>query len=99
MLVGLSIRRAVPGRRRQDRALLLDVRDRAEAAWRPKEERSEDDFFSMKTSQEVREFAAKQNADSYLAATASVEGAEEGMDYMSERFRASGREVYLPEAE
>ena len=28
-----------------------------------------------------------------------VEGAEEGMDYMSERFRASGREVYLPEAE
>ena len=53
----------------------------------------------MKTSQEVREFAAKQNADSYLAATASVEGAEEGMDYMSERFRASGRAVYLPEAE
>ena len=32
----------------------------------------------MKISQEVREFAAKQNSDSYLAATAPVEGVEVG---------------------
>ena len=32
----------------------------------------------MKITQEVREFAAKQNAESYQAATAPVEGAEEG---------------------
>ena len=41
-------------------------------------ERSEDNFCSMKITQEVREFAARQNAESYLAATAPVEGAEEG---------------------
>ncbi|MEL6238073.1 MAG: phosphomethylpyrimidine synthase ThiC, partial [Pseudomonadota bacterium] len=42
-------------------------------------------FCSMKISQEVRDFAAKQNSDpdSFLAATAPVENAEEGMEEMS----------------
>jgi len=54
-------------------------------------------FCSMKITQEVREFAAKQNADSYLAAMASVEGAEEGMERMSELYREKGDQLYLPE--
>ncbi|SEN57111.1 hydroxymethylpyrimidine synthase [Sphingomonas gellani] len=51
-------------------------------------------FCSMKISQEVREFAAKQNApvESFVAA----ENAEAGMAEMSERFREKGGEVYLP---
>jgi len=51
-------------------------------------------FCSMKISQEVREFAARQNAapETFLAA----EEAEKGMAEMSERFRAEGGEVYLP---
>ena len=54
-------------------------------------------FCSMKITQEVREFAAKQNAaaDSFLA----VEEAEKGMAEMSEKFREKGGEIYLPAAE
>jgi phosphomethylpyrimidine synthase len=67
-------------------------------------------FCSMKITQEVRDFAAKQNqpADAFLAA-GSPSGAEtaeasrlaaiKGMEEMSERFRAKGGEVYLPAAE
>ena len=49
-------------------------------------------FCSMKISQEVRDFAAKQNSDpdSFLAATAPVENAEAGMEEMSEKFRDGG---------
>ncbi|BDI61880.1 phosphomethylpyrimidine synthase ThiC [Qipengyuania nanhaisediminis] len=62
-------------------------------------------FCSMKISQEVREFAAKQNSDSYLAsenvaAETSVEEAEEareGMEKMSEVYREKGEKLYLPE--
>ncbi len=51
-------------------------------------------FCSMKITQEVREFAAKQNApvESFVAA----QDAEAGMAQMSERFREKGGEVYLP---
>jgi phosphomethylpyrimidine synthase len=51
-------------------------------------------FCSMKITQEVRDFAAKQNADAdtFLAA----EEAEQGMAAMSERFREKGGEIYLP---
>ncbi|MBU3077074.1 phosphomethylpyrimidine synthase ThiC [Sphingomonas quercus] len=51
-------------------------------------------FCSMKITQEVRDFAAKQNApaDSFLAA-------EAGMAEMSEKFREKGSEIYLPAAE
>ena len=49
----------------------------------------------MKITQEVREFAAKQNADSYLAATVPVERAEEGMDEMSRLYNEGGRELYI----
>jgi len=54
-------------------------------------------FCSMKISQEVREFAAKENAsaDTFLA----VEEADKGMAEMSERFREKGGEIYLPAAE
>jgi phosphomethylpyrimidine synthase len=50
----------------------------------------------MKITQEVREFAAKQNAsaDTFLAA----EEAEVGMAEMSEKFREKG-EIYLPASE
>lgn len=50
-------------------------------------------FCSMKITQEVREFASKQNApaDSFIAA-------EEGMKAMSEVFKAKGSEIYLPAA-
>jgi phosphomethylpyrimidine synthase len=57
----------------------------------------------MKITQEVREFAARQNAgvDNFLAAHPEpVEGQEEaeaGMAEMSERFREEGGELYLPE--
>ena len=51
-------------------------------------------FCSMKITQEVRDFAAKQNAgaESFIAA----EEAEAGMADMRERFRRQGGEVYLP---
>jgi phosphomethylpyrimidine synthase len=58
-------------------------------------------FCSMKITQEVREFAAKQNAevDDFLAARPEpVEGQEEaeaGMAEMSERFRKVGSELYV----
>jgi phosphomethylpyrimidine synthase len=54
-------------------------------------------FCSMKITQEVRDFAAKQNAsaDTFLAA----EEADKGMAEMSERFREKGGEIYLPAAE
>ncbi len=68
-------------------------------------------FCSMKITQEVRDFAAKQNspADSFLAANVDLgdadranfangarADAEKGMADMSERFRAKGGEIYLP---
>jgi len=58
-------------------------------------------FCSMKISQEVREFAAKQNSDpnSFLAATAPVEGAEAGMEEMSEKYKDMGQKLYLPDEE
>ena len=53
-------------------------------------------FCSMKITQEVRDFAAKQNApvETFVAA----EEAEAGMAAMSERFKEKGGEVYLPAA-
>ena len=50
-------------------------------------------FCSMKITQEVRDFAAKQNAgaETFVAA----EEAEAGMAEMSERFREEGGEIYL----
>ena len=54
-------------------------------------------FCSMKITQEVRDFAAKQNAgvETFVAA----EEAEAGMAAMSEVFKEKGGEVYLPAAE
>ena len=52
-------------------------------------------FCSMKITQEVRDFAAKQNSDSYLAATAPVADAEAGMDEMSRVYNETGRELYI----
>ncbi|WP_375392304.1 phosphomethylpyrimidine synthase ThiC [uncultured Sphingomonas sp.] len=54
-------------------------------------------FCSMKITQEVREFAAKQNQpmETFVAA----EEAEAGMAGMSERFREAGGKVYLPAVE
>jgi phosphomethylpyrimidine synthase len=51
-------------------------------------------FCSMKITQEVRDFAARQNAsaDTFLAA----EEADKGMAEMSEKFREKGGEIYLP---
>jgi phosphomethylpyrimidine synthase len=48
----------------------------------------------MRITQEVRDFAAKQNAsaDTFLAA----EEANKGMAEMSESFRDKGGEIYLP---
>jgi len=50
-------------------------------------------FCSMKITQEVRDFAAKQNApaDTFIAA----EEAEAGMQKMSEVFKESGSELYM----
>jgi phosphomethylpyrimidine synthase len=50
-------------------------------------------FCSMKITQEVRDFAAKQNAgtDTFLAVKGMVE--------MSEKFREKGGGLYLPVAE
>ncbi len=57
-------------------------------------------FCSMKITQEVREFAAKQNqpSDAFIAAGETKE-AEKGMEEMSEKFRKEGSEIYLPAAE
>jgi phosphomethylpyrimidine synthase len=55
-------------------------------------------FCSMKITQEVRDFAAKQNqsADSFLAAMPLPEGeAEAGMAEMSKVFRETGSELYM----
>jgi phosphomethylpyrimidine synthase len=54
-------------------------------------------FCSMKISQEVREFAAKQNqpSDQFIAADASVEDAEKGMEEMSRVFKETGSELYM----
>ena len=51
-------------------------------------------FCSMKITQEMRDFAARQNqpSDQFVAA----EDAEEGMKKMSERFKDEGGEIYLP---
>ncbi|MBB5713584.1 phosphomethylpyrimidine synthase ThiC [Sphingomonas aerophila] len=51
-------------------------------------------FCSMKITQEVRDFAAKQNAP--VATFVAAEEAEAGMAGMSEKFREKGGEVYLP---
>ena len=61
-------------------------------------------FCSMKITQEVRDFAAKQNApvETFVAAqeadlsAEALAQAEGGMAGMSERFRERGGEVYLP---
>jgi phosphomethylpyrimidine synthase len=66
-------------------------------------------FCSMKITQEVRDFAAKQNqsSDAFLAATPAqpelAEGhtptaaeAEKGMQEMSVVFKGKGGEIYLP---
>ncbi len=53
-------------------------------------------FCSMKITQEVRDFAAKQNADSYLAATAPMaDDAEAGMAEKSAEFLEGGSEIYV----
>ncbi len=54
-------------------------------------------FCSMKISQEVREFAAKQNqeATAFIAASTSPEEAEAGMAAMSAVFRETGSELYM----
>ena len=51
-------------------------------------------FCSMKITQEVRDFAAKQNqpATTFIAA----ENVEAGMKQMSEKFHEKGGEIYLP---
>jgi phosphomethylpyrimidine synthase len=50
-------------------------------------------FCSMKITQEVRDFAAKQNAP--LENSIAVEEAEAGMALMSERYREGGNELYI----
>ena len=54
-------------------------------------------FCSMKISQEVREFAAKQNAP--VEAFIAADDAQAGMEAMSEVFKEKGGELYLPAAE
>ena len=54
-------------------------------------------FCSMKISQEVRDFAAKQNAE--IETFVAAEDAEAGMEEMSKVFKDKGSEVYLPAAE
>lgn len=61
----------------------------------------------MKISQDVRDFAAKQNqgADGFIAsmqsgaeaAAASREAALKGMEEMSEKYKDMGQKLYLPE--
>jgi phosphomethylpyrimidine synthase len=52
-------------------------------------------FCSMKITQEVRAFAAKQNAKTD-AERLSADEAEAGMDEMSKRFHDQGGELYVP---
>ena len=57
---------------------------------------------SMKTAQEVGDFAARQNqsAEAFLAATPIAPAdAGAGMAEMSEKFREKGGELYLPATE
>ena len=64
-------------------------------------------FCSMKITQEVRDFAAKQNSDSYLASenikretsAEEAEEAREGMEEMSKVYREKGEKLYLPEGD
>ena len=65
-------------------------------------ERSEDNFCSMKITQEVRDFAAKQNQEStaFIAADVSSEDSvkeevEAGMAEMAEKYRDGG-DLYVP---
>ena len=59
----------------------------------------------MKNTPEVRDFAAKQNSNSYLAtenikretSAAEAEEACEVMEEMSELYREKGEKLYLPE--
>lgn len=51
-------------------------------------------FCSMKITQEVRDFAAKQNSG--VETFVAVEEAEAGMALMSEKFKEQGSEIYLP---
>jgi len=61
-------------------------------------------FCSMKISQEVREFAAKQTAqdrpgdgsEALAGDFAKAQEAEKGMAEMSEKFREAGSELYVP---
>jgi len=53
-------------------------------------------FCSMKISQEVRDFAAKQNAE--IETFVAAEDAEAGMAEMSEKYKAGG-DLYIPAAE
>ena len=52
-------------------------------------------FCSMKISQEVRDFAAKQNQEATAFIAATPEDAEAGMAAMSEKFKEEGGELYL----
>ena len=54
-------------------------------------------FCSMKITQEVRDFAAKQNAgpETFLAAAVDEAAAEQGMAEMSEKFREVGGQLYV----
>ena len=49
----------------------------------------------MRITKEVRDFAAKQNSESYLAASAPVADAGKGMDEMSRVYNETGRELYI----
>jgi phosphomethylpyrimidine synthase len=54
-------------------------------------------FCSMKITQEVRDFAAKQNAgvESFVAAEGGTVDAEAGMAEMSRVYNEGGRELYI----
>jgi phosphomethylpyrimidine synthase len=70
------------------------VRSRAEAALAADaNERSENNFCSMKITQEVRDFAARQNAE--VETFVAAEEAEAGMAEMSDKFREIGSELYV----
>ena len=61
-------------------------------------------FCSMKITQEVRDFAGKQNqgVEGFIASGptgAETAAAIKGMEEMSARFKAEGGEIYLPAAE
>lgn len=56
-------------------------------------ERSENNFCSMTITQEVRDFAAKQNAE--VGSFVAAEEAEAGMAELAERYREAG-DLYVP---